>query len=64
MPRVRDFWDRAEIVGKLLLPLVVAGIGYLISRTLNEVKDSEQDTRVYTELMTTFRCAAACSSRS
>src|SRR5258706_14367977 len=52
MPRVRDFWDRAEIVGKLLLPLVVAAIGYLISGTLTEVKDSEQDTRVYTELMT------------
>lgn len=48
----KDAWDYAEIIGKLTLPLVVAVAGFVINTTLNQAKESEQDTRVYTELMT------------
>src|SRR6266852_1540737 len=56
-------WEKADIVLKALLPLVLAGIGLLISMTLNDVQarqskalddiqQRESDARLYTELMT------------
>src|SRR5438045_3940364 len=44
--------ERADIFGKALLPIVLAGVGFLISKTLNDTQARDADTRVYTELMT------------
>src|SRR5437660_9348179 len=43
---------KADTISKLMMPLVLAGVGFLVSWTLNDIQSRESNTRVYTELMT------------
>lgn len=48
----KSFWDKLEVVSKASMPLVLAGVGFLVSKTLNDLQSRDSDTRLYTQLMT------------
>src|ERR1700704_813242 len=43
---------KADTISKLMMPLVLAGVGFLVSWTLNDIQSRESNPRGYTELMT------------
>ncbi len=53
--KAKDWWDKAEIIGKLvsgiLAALAVASIGYFSSSYLNDRQNNELRIRLYTELI-------------
>jgi hypothetical protein len=47
---VKGPWEKAEILSKAALPVVVALLGFFISRTLDKNRAAEADTRLNTQL--------------
>lgn len=52
MPGEKTVWDKIDILSKASLPVVLALIGFFVSRTLNDIQSRDSDARLYTQLMT------------
>jgi len=52
VPGEKSLWEKIDILSKAALPLVLAGIGFFVSRTLNDIQARDSDARLYTQLMT------------
>jgi len=52
-PNEKSWWDRVQIVGKALSPILLALLGYAISRDLNGVQARNSDNQLYSQLMAT-----------
>jgi hypothetical protein len=48
----KSAWEKVDIISKAALPVVVAVIGFFVSRTLNQIQSRDSDARLYTQLMT------------
>jgi hypothetical protein len=47
----KDGWDKLDVILKVLTPVTVGLVGILISHNLDETRRSQEDYRIYTQLM-------------